>query len=243
MTSRLGRSVTAVLALAALAGTPATAEGQEWSITPFVGYYLPTGDLISGSNTFPDFPGFTGEVTAENKGGIGFGGLLGYTLPSGLGFEAGVGYYQSDVEGDVCAFDDVGDELECATFDESGSVIPLLARVSYRFTPPTASAQFYGAAGVAYLLRGGDAWDDDEIEKNVFGGTLALGMLYPLSPMLKLRVEVADFLYSSEPLDGADIEAIAEAAFLEDAAGGSVDSKFKNDFTLSVGIMIPFGGQ
>ena len=50
--------------------------------------------------------------------------------------------------------------------DESGSVVPLVARVSWRFSPATANTQFYGAAGATYLLRSGDAWEGDEVEKN-----------------------------------------------------------------------------
>lgn len=234
--SRSMAIVTAVLFAASLGAAPARA--QSWSVTPYLGYYLPTGDLLSGSATFPDFPGISADITAEGGSGLGFGGMIGRYQPSGLGFEFGIGYFSSDVEATICLTD--GIDEECDSDEESGNVIPLVGRVFYRFSPATARTQFYGAAGLAYLLRGGDAWDVDGVSKNVFGGTLAAGVLHPISPTMKLRVELSDFLYSSKPFDDDDIESTVEGIFLEDAEA-SAESNFKNDFTLSVGVMIPFG--
>ncbi|HSE28880.1 MAG TPA: outer membrane beta-barrel protein [Gemmatimonadales bacterium] len=238
MAALLRRLAPIALAVAAVTGSPGMLGAQGWRVGSFGGYYQPTGDLVSGSVTFPALPDVTGSFTGKSTGGFGFGATIGYELPSGLGFELGGAYYRSDVEFDVCATDGV--DTECAGGDEYGTVVPLVGRITYRFSPLTARTQFYGAAGAAWLLRGGDAWEGDEIETNVFGGSLAIGILHSVADMLKLRVELGDFLYSSKPFDAADLEALFQDEFGEEA-NATVDSKFKNDFTLTVGFLLHQG--
>ncbi|HSE27734.1 MAG TPA: hypothetical protein VLA95_05850, partial [Gemmatimonadales bacterium] len=65
-------------------------------------------------------------------------------------------------------------------------------------------------------------------------------ILHSVADMLKLRVELGDFLYSSKPFDAADLEAFFQDEFGEEAEA-TVDSKFKNDLTLTVGFLLHQG--
>jgi hypothetical protein len=224
MASRISSVVAPILAFAAFMGLSQPAEAQgTFSVTPWIGFVVPAGDI-------GEFTDGDATLTIKDKSGIGFGGMLSYDAAgSRWGFDFGVGYSTGDVEAEFC---ETG--LGCETDEESGNVMTLSARARYTFSPAEARTKFYGAFGVAYLIRGGDAWDTTVLGaefdgKNDIGGSLAVGVRHPLSDMMDLVVEVEDVIFPGE----------LDADF---GAGIESNSNINNRFTIRGGLRFAFGG-
>ena len=154
-----------------------------------------------------------GEAVSQQST-VAFGGRLSRMFSGDhLGVEFSIGYAGSGLEGE-----DSGNEVD-------GTMTMWSLRLLYMLGS-AGKLRPYLAGGLGYLTRGGDAWEDIDSTGDI-GGNLALGLLFPLGEMLDLRIELEDYLSS--------------AAF--DSALGETDSEFQNDFLLSAGIHIPFGGN
>ncbi len=196
MMSRISKAVGMVLVLAAVAGVQ-SASAQGVSVTPFIGAYLPVSSVVDES-------GFE----LKQKTGIAFGGRLTYMMQGNWGIEGEVAYASSKLELN-------GED------GESGNVIFFGAKAMY-FFPSASNFRVHAGAGLGLTSRGGDDWDGAD-ESSTIGGILNLGFTTPLSGMMKLRVDVEDYIGSIAPIDG-------------------LDSKLQNDLLITAGVMIPFGG-
>ena len=167
---------------------------------------------------FPLGDVFSEEDVGENvaqQSTVAFGGRLSRMFSGNhLGVEFSLGYAGSGLEGE-----DSGIEVD-------GSVTMYSLRLLYFFGSST-NLRLYAAGGLGYVTRGGDAFEDIEGTGDV-GGNLALGLLFPLGDTFDLRIELEDYLSS---------------AGFEDDDGDESDSQFQNDFLLSAGLHIPFGGD
>lgn len=145
---------------------------------------------------------------------VAFGGRLSRMFSGDrLGVEFSLGYAGSGLEGE-----DSGAEID-------GSMTMWSLRLLYMLGS-AGKLRPYLAGGLGYVTRGGDAWEDIDGTGDI-GGNLALGLLFPLGEMLDLRVELEDYLSSA---------GFSEGSF-------ETNSEFQNDFLLSAGIHIPFGGN
>ena len=193
----------AVLGALALVAAPKASEAQV-SVTPFVGYYAPLGTLLKDGDT---------EV-GSTQGAMVFGGRLGLATPGPWGFEASV------------AYSDAG--LEAGSAEVDGNVMILSGRALYRLGGLGPSGTLHAGAGLAYVMRGGDFWDEvaeaevDGIDD--FGGTIGLGAKFSLSQMMSIRVDVEDFIYSGEIHNDVD----------------ATESTLQNDLMLSAGLNFGF---
>ncbi len=206
MASRISKVLSLVLALLAVTGTARTAAAQSWAITPFIGYFLPTADII-GDDVVSD------PISQQST--VMFGGRVARMFNANWGAEFSLGYAGSGVEDSDVEID--------------GSLMYFSGRALYLF-PSSGRTNLYGAAGVGYITRGGDAWDTDGIDvdgKNDLALNLAFGVMFPVGEMMKLRLEIEDFLYSAKFESG----------------GFESDGQFQNDLMLSAGLHIPFGGN
>jgi len=197
MVSRISKAVGMAFVLAAVAGVQ-SASAQGVSVTPFVGAYLPVSKVAD-----------EGGFDVKQKTGIAFGGRLTYQMQGNWGIEGEVAYANSKLE-----FDGVD--------GDGGNVIFFGAKAMY-FFPSASSLRMHGGFGVGFTSRGGDDWDGAD-ETSTIGGILNLGFTTPLSGMMKLRVDVEDYIGSIAPVDG-------------------LDSKLQNDLLITAGVMIPFGGN
>ena len=215
MVVRRGSAIFAAL-LFIMGLQPAPAQAQGWSISPWLGYSFPSGDVGNFSDADE-------ELKISQGSGFAFGAFLGHDGAGKIGFDFGLGYLSSDVEAEFCSGGDCDDLGE-----ESSSVITLNGRVRYMFSGPEAQNKFYGAAGITYLMRGGDAWEDVD-GANDFGVSLAIGLRRPLTETMQLVVEFEDILFPGE---------------LDNEFGPPVESNsnLNNHFTLRGGVRIPFGG-
>jgi hypothetical protein len=145
---------------------------------------------------------------------VAFGGRIARMFSANkLGVEFSLGYAGSGLEGE-----DSGIEID-------GSLTMWSLRLIYMLGAG-GNLRPYLAGGLGYVTRGGDAWEDIDGTGDI-GGNLAVGLLFPLGETLNLRVELEDYLSS--------------AGF--ESGGVESESEFQNDFLLSVGIHIPFGGN
>ena len=193
----------AALGALALVAAPKASEAQV-SVTPFVGYYAPLGTLLKDGDT---------EIGSTQSAMV-FGGRLGFATTGPLGFEAAVAYSSAG--------------LESGGTEADGNVMILSGRALYRLGGLGPSGSLHAGAGLAYVMRGGDVWDDIE-SSNIdgvddFGGTIGLGAKFSLSPMLSLRVDVEDFIYSGEIHNDTD----------------ATESTLQNDLMLSAGLNFGF---
>jgi hypothetical protein len=172
-------------------------------VTPFVGYYAPLGTLLKDGGS---------EISTQAA--MVFGGRLGFASTGPLGFEATLAYS--------------GAGVESGGTDVDGDVMILSGRALYRLGGLGPSGTLHAGAGLAYVMRGGEIWDDIE-SSNVdgiddFGGTIGLGAKFSLSPMMSIRVDVEDFIYSGEIHNDVD----------------ATESTLQNDLMLSAGLNFGF---
>lgn len=197
-----------VLALAALGALvlgarPDAAAAQGFSVTPFVGYYAPLGDVIDEEG-----------VTLGSQSALTFGGRLGLETTGPWGFEAALAYSTGGVESGGAEAD--------------GNLMVMSVRALRTIASLGPSGSLHAGAGLAYVMRGGEFWDDFEeigVEgTNDVGGTLGLGARFSLSPMFNLRVDLEDYIYS--------------AKFNDETT--ETEGKLQNDLLLSVGLNFGF---
>ena len=200
----LKRALTlSTLAALALAARPDAAVAQGVSVTPFVGYYAPLGDVIDESG-----------IQLGSQSTLAYGGRVTLATPGSWAFEGTLAYSGAGVESGGAEAD--------------GNLMVLSARALYRLGGLGPSGSLHAGAGLAYVSRGGEFWDEFEdggVEGiNDFGGTLGLGARFPLSPSMAIRVDLEDYIYSAK-FNDADEE---------------TEGKLQNDILLSAGLSFGF---
>jgi hypothetical protein len=92
-----------------------------------------------------------------------------------------------------------------ADSEESNKSAVLLASLNAMwifYEAPFSPLYFYLSAGVGWNSRDGDFWRQWDGTSS-FGGTFGLGMRYGLTPLLGLRFDLRDYLYTFEPTIGS----------------------------------------
>jgi hypothetical protein len=148
---------------------------QRISITPNLGVYVPTTELVKAAS---------GE---EFKQEISFtvGGRLGIQLSNRLGLEFTGAYAPSDLKVTASG---LGDQSEDANiFTGSG-------RISFHVIPPSSPLSFMVTGGVGVINRSGAFYADVE-RKTDIGGTLGATAGFRLGSLLRLQVSAEDYVY------------------------------------------------
>ncbi len=198
------RSNRNVLLLAAVAMVPSQLAAQLVpEVTPYAGAYhalSPTIELADGTSAT--------QQTAL---------LLGARLtmaPLGIvGLEGSVAWSPSNVEATAPAT------------GGSASLFLVSARAIFNLIPLGPAGGLYAAAGGGVVARSGDFYQG-LTGTTSFGGNVALGVRLGLGGVVKLRLEVEDFIYSVS---------------LESAGGAATDSKLQNDLAGTVALSLPIG--
>jgi hypothetical protein len=162
----------------ALALSAGSALGQTPSLelTPYVGVFVPTNDLV-------DVPSI--DLTVKQEAGLALGARLTYGLPGAWAIEGGFLYALSDNESD-----DAGDVVGTDANVWAGS-----GRLLYRIGVPLAPISVHLGGGLAVFGRGGDAYGEAEGTTD-FGGVVGVGATLDLPILLKIRADVEDYIYS-----------------------------------------------
>lgn len=205
------------IALFAGAVLPCHLAGQQVEVTPFVGLYLPTANVIEESAL---------GLTVSGKHGTTFlfGARLTYWTSRSVGLEASLGYTASSMTFSV----DTGG-VRVGSADTSAHVMLGSARVLYKVGPKSGDTDIHLLAGVGFISHGGAAYDLLGQGNGGISGTTDIGGLvgasvrFRASAKLKIRVDIEDNLYSAKFNIG----------------GAETTSHFQNDLAVSLGLVIP----
>ncbi len=158
-----------------LAGEAQPVLAQRISITPNIGIYVPTTELVKAAS---------GEEFKQEMS-ITLGGRLGIALSNRLGLEFTGAYAPSDLKVTATG---LGDQSEDANvFTGSG-------RISYHVIPTTSPISFLVTGGVGVVNRSGAFYADVE-KKTDIGGTLGATAGFRLGSLIRLQMSVEDYIY------------------------------------------------
>jgi hypothetical protein len=148
---------------------------QKISITPNIGLYVPTTELVKAAS---------GEEFKQEMS-ITVGGRLGIMLGDRLGFEFTGAYAPSDLKVTASG---LGDQSEDANiFTGSG-------RVRFHVIPSSSPISFMVTGGVGVINRSGAFYADVE-KKTDIGGTLGATAGFRLGKLIQLSVSAEDYIY------------------------------------------------
>ena len=160
------------LTIGLVAARPAVA--QRVSLSPTIGIYIPTTELIKAAN---------GEEFKQEVG-VSVGGRLGVSLSPRFGIETTVSYVPSNLR---------------FTFDQTQTTTDanLLfgsARASFHVIPMTKPLWLTLNGGVSMIKRGGQAYENLE-DKTDVGGVVGATVGFRLGSMMSFYVAAEDYIY------------------------------------------------
>jgi outer membrane protein with beta-barrel domain len=174
------------LVVSLIAARPAVA--QRVSLSPTIGVYIPTTELIKAANGQE----FKQEV------GVSVGGRLGVTLSPRFGIETTVNYVPSNLR---FTFD--GNETTTDANLLFGS-----ARASFHAIPMTQPVWLTLNGGVSVIKRSGEAYENLDDDTDV-GGVVGATLGFRLGSMLSFYVAAEDYIYGRK-IDETTLDADAK---------------------------------
>jgi hypothetical protein len=180
------RILTAGVALAALLAQTTTAQAQRVSISPTIGVYIPTTELVKAAN----------GQTFKQQVGLAVGGRLGLTFSPRFGVLTSVTYVPSDLKLDLATGQQVKDNANLLF----GS-----ARATFYVLPITAPVWLNLNGGASYVRRGGDAYANLS-DKDDIGGVVGATLGFHLGSLLSFYVAADDYIYGTR-IDEATLQA------------------------------------
>jgi Outer membrane protein beta-barrel domain len=168
------RGALALSLLALAAATPAAA--QRLSLSPTVGVYIPTSELIKAAN---------GE-SFKQEVGLALGGRLGLTFSPRFGVETSVSYVPSDLR-----FDFQGQQTKT-----DANLLFGTARATFHAIPMTRPLWLTLNGGVSLVRRGGTAFENAE-DRTDLGGVVGATVGVRLGSMLSFYVAADDYIYGT----------------------------------------------
>jgi Outer membrane protein beta-barrel domain len=177
--------------VAALSGTlavlvalvPASAHAQRVSVSPTIGVYIPTSELVKAAE---------GEEFKQEVA-LSVGGRLGVTLSPRFGIETSVSYVPSNLR---------------FTFDETqtttdANLLLGTVRATFHAIPMTNPVWLTINGGASMIRRGGEAYEDVE-DRNDVGGVVGATVGFRLGSALSFYVAAEDYIYGTK-VEDADL--------------------------------------
>ncbi len=174
-----------VIALAASL-LPAAASAQKLSISPTIGVYIPTTELVKAANGDE----FKQEV------GLAVGGRLGLTFSPRFGIMATGTYVPSDLKIDLAT----GEQPK-----QKANLFFSSLRATYYVLPLTGPVWLNLSGGGSYVRRSGDAYEN-ATDKDDIGGVVGTAVGFRLGSMLSFYVAADDYIYGTR-IDETTLEA------------------------------------
>ena len=184
MLRSMSRAAALALAVALVPAGAATA--QKVSISPTIGVYIPTTELIKASNGDE----FKQEVW------LAVGGRLAVNVSPRFGILTSMSYVPSDLKLDLATGEQVQDKANLLF----GS-----ARATLFVLPLTDPVWFSVNGGASYIRRSGDAFADAE-DKDDIGGVVGATVGFRLGSALSFYVAADDYIYGTR-IDEASLSA------------------------------------
>ena len=147
------------------------------SISPTIGVYIPTSELVKAANGDE----FKQEV------GLAVGGRLNVNVSPRFGILTSVTYVPSDLKLDLATGEQVKDKANLLF----GS-----ARATLYVLPITSPVWFAVNGGASYIRRSGDAYAGAE-DKDDIGGVVGATVGFRLGNMLSFYVAADDYIYGT----------------------------------------------
>lgn len=169
-----------LVALAAAAIVPASADAQRLSLSPTVGVYIPTGELVKAAE---------GEEFKQEVA-LSVGGRLGVTISPRFGIETSLSYVPSNLR---------------FTFDQTqtttdANLLLGTVRASFHAIPMTSPVWLTLNGGASLIRRGGEAYEDVE-DRSDIGGVVGATVGFRLGSMLNFYVAAEDYIYGTRVAD------------------------------------------
>lgn len=176
----------AALALAVSLFQVAPAAAQKLSISPSIGVYIPTSELLKAANGDE----FKQEV------GLAVGGRIGLNFSPRFGILTTVTYVPSDLKVDLATGEQVKDKANLLF----GS-----ARATFYVLPLTSPVWLSLNGGGSYIRRSGAAYEGAS-DKDDIGGVVGATVGFRLGSMLSFYVAADDYIYGTR-IDETTLEA------------------------------------
>lgn len=190
---------------------PAVAQPPQFELVPFVGAFVPLGDL---SDQPLDIGGTTLD-RAKQATSLAFGGRAVLWLAGPVGVEGSLFYAPSEAETTVAG---VASEQDAYVWAGAG-------RLLLKLGVPGAPVHFLLDGGVAVIGRGGDAYNGLNGTSKV-GGVAGVAGRFGLSDRLAIRLDAESYLYRARLRPEGSQQPI------------EFDSKLQGDIVLSAGLVI-----
>jgi len=175
-----------LLGLLLVTTAAAEAAAQRVSLSPTIGVYIPTSELVKAAN---------GEEFKQEVA-LAVGGRLGLNFSPRFGILTSVTYVPSDLKLDLATGEQVKDNANLLF----GS-----ARATFYVLPVTAPIWLNLNGGASYVRRGGDAYEGQE-DKDDIGGVVGATLGFHLGSLLSFYVAADDYIYGTR-IDQTTLEA------------------------------------
>ena len=200
------------LATALIAATAAPLQAQvQIGLSAFVGGYLPLSTLFDqirlGDESGPIVVNLGQEPAPL------FGGRITLRVMPQLAIDLEAGY----------AFSSLNTPPSTNAIDESNVLLTSLNAMWIFYEAPFSPLGLYLSAGAGLTARSGEFWRNWEGTTS-FAGTFGFGLRYGLTPLIGLRFDLRDYIYSFQPTAG----------------NFTFDAKTQNDFILTVALEFAF---
>ena len=168
------------LVVAACLVTPSSAAAQRVSLSPTIGVYIPTSELVKAAE---------GEEFKQ-EAALSLGGRLGLTLSPRFGIETSVSYVPSNLR---------------FTFDETqtttdANLLLGTVRATFHAVPMTSPVWLTVNGGASMIRRGGEAYENAE-DRNDIGGVVGATVGFRLGSALSFYVAAEDYIYGTKVED------------------------------------------
>ena len=180
MRASIGSFGTVALLLTAAAAAPVSA--QRLSLSPTVGVYIPTSELLKAAN---------GEQFKQGVG-IALGGRLGLSFSPRFGIETSVSYVPSKLNFQL-------DQAGASTKTDANLLFGTV-RATLHVIPFTKPVWLTLNGGASLVKRGGEAYRN-AVDKTDVGGVVGASVGLNLGGLLSFYVAADDYIYGTRVAD------------------------------------------
>lgn len=177
--------VTLCGSIIALATWAAPTEAQRVSLSPTIGVYIPTSELIKAANGQE----FKQEIA------LAVGGRLGLNFSPRIGLVTSVTYVPSSLRFNF-------NQTETKT---DANLLFGTARATVYVIPTTSPVWLNINAGASMIKRGGEAYDSLQ-DKTDFGGVVGTTVGFNLGSFLSFYVAAEDYIYGTTFVESGTLE-------------------------------------
>lgn len=174
-----------LILIGALAALSRPALAQRVSLSPTIGVYIPTSELVKAAN---------GEEFKQEIA-LAVGGRLGLNFTPRLGLVTSVSYVPSNLRFTL-------NQNETKT---DANLLFGTARATYYVLPTTAPVWFNINGGGSLVKRGGEAYDSLE-DKTDIGGVVGATLGFNLRGFLSFYVAAEDYIYGTSFVESGTLE-------------------------------------